>query len=499
MSRDKYSDDYTVELISADKIFTIDSPNITFSSNSDNWNSNFSDDGVGNGITSNITFDGATVFHGYVGLNNNLYAEGNAYLRGAKVHIGAQYFDSISEISLNPEGGDSGEPVVVNGNLEITGSIKYGSLDFESVSLASDDTIYVTANGVGSDVNISADDKILLNAGDDIKFCTPENIYLYSAYCLTGNTEDYSLISIGDGGIVLSAQTDDLSVVFMMNKPDHARFYFQSDNDWARREDYVVHIGNPDAAGRHRVLLLTIGEADPDHGAQDGATESGTSADYFLVCKSGITAGDDDDGSWVYYINGDGSTSTGLTGQHWVVYSSEAISIIPDVNSYGMIVESSGEIFNNASISEALPVVQMCNEEKNSKVYGVLCPAKSGYDMRQFLQFSKPYNDACKGSIPEESDPSNYSSSSQYYKARVNSIGEGQVWVTNYNGEVSNGDYITSSEIAGYGMRQDDDILHSYTVAKCVEDIDWASVVDIAEHDGVEHKRYLSACTYHCG
>ena len=51
----------------------------------------------------------------------------------------------------------------------------------------------------------------------------------------------------------------------------------------------------------------------------------------------------------------------------------------------------------------------------------------------------------------------------------------------------------------GYGGKQSDDLLHSYTVAKCVETINWNSVTDTIVHDGVTYKKYLVACTYNCG
>ena len=44
-------------------------------------------------------------------------------------------------------------------------------------------------------------------------------------------------------------------------------------------------------------------------------------------------------------------------------------------------------------------------------------------------------------------------------------------------------------------MKQDDDILHNYTVAKATQGIDFSSVT--ANEDGV--KSVLIACTYHCG
>ncbi len=38
----------------------------------------------------------------------------------------------------------------------------------------------------------------------------------------------------------------------------------------------------------------------------------------------------------------------------------------------------------------------------------------------------------------------------------------------NSNGNIENGDYITSSDYLGYGEQQDDDLLHNYTVAKAI-------------------------------
>ena len=48
----------------------------------------------------------------------------------------------------------------------------------------------------------------------------------------------------------------------------------------------------------------------------------------------------------------------------------------------------------------------------------------------------------------------------------VNSVGEGGIWVVKSNGNIENGDYITSSDNLGYGEKQYDDLLHNDTVAK---------------------------------
>ena len=58
----------------------------------------------------------------------------------------------------------------------------------------------------------------------------------------------------------------------------------------------------------------------------------------------------------------------------------------------------------------------------------------------------------------------------------INSTGEGGIWICNKNGNLENGDYITTCEVSGYGVKQSDDILHSYTVAKITCDVDFSNV-----------------------
>ena len=77
-----------------------------------------------------------------------------------------------------------------------------------------------------------------------------------------------------------------------------------------------------------------------------------------------------------------------------------------------------------------------------------------------------------------------------YQWAAINSLGEGQVNVCRDGGDIRAGDYICSSSRAGKGMRQIDNILRNYTVAKAREDCRW-----VAGEDDIRQ----IACTYHCG
>ena len=71
--------------------------------------------------------------------------------------------------------------------------------------------------------------------------------------------------------------------------------------------------------------------------------------------------------------------------------------------------------------------------------------------------------------------------------------------VSNINGNISNGDYICSSNIPGIGELQSDDLLHNYTVAKALQDEDFSTDTIDVSYNNVVYKAKLIACTYHCG
>ena len=76
-----------------------------------------------------------------------------------------------------------------------------------------------------------------------------------------------------------------------------------------------------------------------------------------------------------------------------------------------------------------------------------------------------------------------------YNVGGCNSLGEGQVYVCGEGGDIVNGDLIATSSIPGKGMKQSDNIVRSYTVAKARESVTF-------DH-GKQIK--LVACVYLCG
>jgi hypothetical protein len=98
---------------------------------------------------------------------------------------------------------------------------------------------------------------------------------------------------------------------------------------------------------------------------------------------------------------------------------------------------------------------------------------------------SKTLDKSCFGVISESEDPNTARSGSlgmfrSFYDTEdgdkrviINSLGEGAIWVVNTNGSLESGDYITTSNVAGYGQKQDSEFLANYTVAKITMDCDF--------------------------
>lgn len=190
-----------------------------------------------------------------------------------------------------------------------------------------------------------------------------------------------------------------------------------------------------------------------------------------------------------------------FTGQH---RSSSNIDFTD--NEVGLIVSSTGT-YNNLSgtnlptIDEAIPIVELSAVQNDKKVFGVISNNEGK---------TREYHQGIFVSVISKNVDDN--------RLIINSLGEGAIWVCNINGNLENGDYITSSGIGGYGMKQDDDLLHNYTVAKITCDCDFNNVNDSNDSTLL---RYLDTsgnittsdeysinggyvaifvgCTYHCG
>ncbi len=210
---------------------------------------------------------------------------------------------------------------------------------------------------------------------------------------------------------------------------------------------------------------------------------------------AGVSTGDQGEGVWGqgsgdnstgvmgtgkkydFYANGDGINYASFTGGHDVQLADD----FPTNLQRGMIVAVTGKTQTRLDkngkvpISDTLPTVKLANKANDKAVFGI-------------FMMESPLPDV------------------HWHKAKdgerfgtVNALGEGRVWVCDAGGELEAGDYITTSDVPGYGQLQSDDVLHSYTLGKAIETVDWDAVTETVEHNGKTYKVYLIAVVYTSG
>ena len=178
-----------------------------------------------------------------------------------------------------------------------------------------------------------------------------------------------------------------------------------------------------------------------------------------------------------FYATGSGTNYGPFTAGHEV----KLASVFPQDVVPGMIVSVTGETRirqaedGAVSISSTLPTVTLAHLVNDKGVFGVFV-----------TEAPLP-----KGHWYQREDGERF--------AIVNALGEGRVWVSNINGDIQAGDYITTSPIPGYGQRQNDDLLHSYTLAKAIETADWNSLTETIQFNGQTYKIYLVGVVYTSG
>ena len=149
-----------------------------------------------------------------------------------------------------------------------------------------------------------------------------------------------------------------------------------------------------------------------------------------------------------------------FTGQHRCILNKNL-----DQTSKGLIVSSSGKYMNldnslNTNINESLPICTITNIDNDIKIFGVISDKEDTNNTRnrESGAFVTPYEKANKNE----------------QRMYINSLGEGAIWVCDKNSNLINGEYISSSSVPGYGMKQVANELLNLTVAKITCDCDFS-------------------------
>jgi hypothetical protein len=199
---------------------------------------------------------------------------------------------------------------------------------------------------------------------------------------------------------------------------------------------------------------------------------------YWQVGQSAtdVTGSHDNDFKFFYtttmkaYIDAsDGNVEINFTGQHRTFIdgvptskSGDFVGLVVSANKNKYMKMSKGvEMGSNAiTINESLPLVSLSTVTHDKACFGVISDAEDSETRKD------SFGSLVTVSNKEKGDTRVY----------INSVGEGAIWVTNINGPLESGDYITTSNVVGYGQKQDSDSLKNYTVAKITMDCDFDPV-----------------------
>lgn len=159
-------------------------------------------------------------------------------------------------------------------------------------------------------------------------------------------------------------------------------------------------------------------------------------------------------------------------------------------------------------ITNASPITSLTTKDADPAVFGVVANC---------------FNDGLQsdGTIQKYSESEFVTN--LFGRIMVNCIGEGAIWVTNYGGNVSNGDYLCSCPIPGLARAQGNGRLMNYTVAKATMSCDFnppfistlstflfegstlstivsclAYQCEPVEFNGSSFMKAFIGCTYHC-
>jgi hypothetical protein len=179
--------------------------------------------------------------------------------------------------------------------------------------------------------------------------------------------------------------------------------------------------------------------------------------------------GDDNLGFYNYNDNNDFRSQAifegDFTGSHRALYERNDADI---EKMQGLIVVSNGNYSNTSNfmsdvtIDETIPIVSLSKKMKDKRVFGVISRIE---DVSNTKKRKYGFQLMCIYNVDVITD-----------RLYINSLGEGGIWVSNINGKIENGDYITSSTIPGYGMKQNEEYLSNFTVAKITCDCTFSLV-----------------------
>jgi len=202
-----------------------------------------------------------------------------------------------------------------------------------------------------------------------------------------------------------------------------------------------------------------------------GRCDEGHHVVNFSKTRVGIGLGDGEAPTYTLDVRGEirsqGSLVPSFTGQHKCVPENgepmEKGLVVSAKKNKFIKLNGSLETGKKAiTIDESLPVVSLSNVTQDKACFGVVSSTEEANTIYRI----ETTNGGVISQIPKTLGDN---------RVIVNSVGEGAIWVCDANGPLESGDYITTSNVAGYGQKQDGEFLANYTVAKITMDCDFTA------------------------
>ena len=196
-----------------------------------------------------------------------------------------------------------------------------------------------------------------------------------------------------------------------------------------------------------------------------------------------------------------GGSSYPFTGAH-IAYSTNKDLVIGDLVSiektFGLTVDQTYSVVDVTSVAADKKIAGVVSYVKTNDVLSNFLLCKDACDREEVTATSVVQEtgeeivtvvDTLYVPKQEYAEYANIIMTEGYAEIGVNAVGEGMVNVCSEGGDIEIGDYLCSSNVPGKAMKQDDDLLHNYTVAKATQYVKWANEPTTTKMIG---------CTYHC-
>jgi len=371
-----------------------------------------------------------------------VWGSGSSRSRGARIYIGGGYshYAAVSHAPIKMyTAGTERVRIAENGNVGIGTTSPTASLDVATTSSTAALLLRNTTNASGCKLVMTDN---YPSGGTPTQLGTLEYVHANGSSFGQGNrlhfstTESSSVFSL-EGTLMIGVDGKDSGAMANATNAGRRNLWIQSTFGGNTSQNYGWWIGAQNQS---------LGTSDNDL--------------YFGVVRNGSMniAGLVQDNKTQGEMN--------FTGQHRTfvkdtptqqLQDKEGLIVSADQDEY---IRMSGGIARGSdaiTINESLPVVSLSTKSNDKKCFGVLSTTE---DPENRFEVHGNF----KSNMHKEFGDT---------RVYVNSVGEGGVWVTNINGNLESGDYITTSNVVGYGMKQDDDILHNYTVAKITMNCDF--------------------------